>query len=629
MERSYILGLSIGDVSPSAVIVKDGEILAFAEEERFIRIKHAFDQFPSNSLQYCLNYAGINMESVEAVCLGFDMDKFTLEVPLYFLSEKYKYPQKDENSLKWETKWLTTHHPDFIVKYITENFSRLGYDYIPPIKWYGHHYSHAMSAFYSSPFNKSLIISMDGIGEWNTCSIFSGQKDEGIHLVREIMLPNSLGWIYRAFTVWAGFEPHGGEGKLMGLAPYGKPVDKYMALLEEIIIWDENCDFKINPEYIYAWERTKSKSYTDKLVNRLGQSRKPDEPIEQYHKDVAFAIQDRLEKTILRLLRHELKQHSYTNLCIAGGVALNCKVNGFLWRELHGEGLLEGIFPFPVSGDEGCCIGAAMAYCLSKKISMKRFQRRDVYFGPEFSNEQIKVEIERFKLRNSFMNVKQYKSLIRSLNIKNSNTDVLSEILLNSEKRTVIDELVTKKLNDIHYVENIEESVALFLSKNKVVAWFQGRMEGGPRALGNRSILASPIDEKNRDIVNDKVKFRENWRPFCPSVLEEHCDEYFEDITSSNFMIIAFKTKKEVISKIPAVVHVDDTARVQSLKYEDNLLYYKLINKFKEITGIPIVLNTSLNIKGEPICCTPEDALNLFFATDVDALAMGNYLLEK
>jgi carbamoyltransferase len=630
MKDHYYIGLNIGHVNPSACLVHNGELKAHVEEERFTREKQARHAFPINAIEYCLGHCSINLSDVEVILLGYDMEKFTLEVPLHYLREWHSFPGKDENAINWETKNITNKHPKNITNYVVENLRNRGFNKIPPIRWNEHHYCHAQAAFYSSGYERSLITVIDGVGETECFTVWEGEKSSGLKKIAKLELPESLGWIFRAFTVWAGFEAYEGEGKLMGLAPFVEDRNQFKRLMEDVIQWDDTNPliFRVNPHYMYVGARNHSVSFTDLLVEKFGPPRQRDEEILNRHKNVAFAIQQRLEMTLERVITAYLKKTKHRNLCLAGGVALNCKANGFIWTKLNKTKLLDKMFVYPLATDDGIGIGSCMIYHQSLERDMSKFKLDNVYLGPSFENVEIGKAISDFKLRNSFKNEKQYESIIKTLGLNITTGSELKETL-NSNQRNKIDLQIERTFANIKVEGDIITKVASLLAEDKIVAWFQGRMEVGPRALGNRSILANPSSIEAKNKTNSKVKFREEWRPFCPTVLDYEAENFFVDTTECPYMIIAFDTLQNKRDIIPGVVHVDGTARLQILEKEHNLKYYSLLEEFYSLTKIPVLLNTSLNIKDEPICCTPYDALNFYFATDIDALAIGDYLLIK
>jgi len=512
----------------AACLVKDNKIIAFAEEERFIRYKHAYNVFfPTRAIKFCLQYAGITIKDVE---IGF-----TIDPKAYW---KKAYTPKKMLSAYLDKRYFSD----------TEKLVRYYFGYEPKSRYIEHHVAHAYSSFPISGFNKGISFNLDAVGQRTSSMIGSFNKTEFKELDRTI---SSLGYFYGRFTQWLGFESAADEGKVMGLASYGEP--KYD--LSKFV------NFSQKPFHTSLEPHEIEKMFGPR---RYGE-------IQQIHKDVAASVQYTLEKVLL----HLVDLYKPDNLCLAGGVALNCVANG----KLITSGKIKDIFIQPSASDAGAAIGAAIKMAMDDGHKFN-WKMDHIYYGPEFTNEQIEKSIKLCKL-------------------------------------------------EYEYHDDITGLAADLISRGKIIGWLQGRMEGGPRALGNRSILADPRNPKMKDKLNNEVKHREPWRPFCPSILNEDRAKYFDFDHESPFMILAFDVKEEKREEIPAVVHVDGTARPQTVTKEQNPVYYKLLKAFKQQTGVPVLINTSFNIKGEPIVCTPEDAIRCFFGTGIDALIMGNYLLKK
>lgn len=558
----YILGLNFGSYDPAACLLKDGEIVAMAEEERFTRIKHAFKDFPINAVKFCLKYENIILDEVESMAFGFDAEKHDSGYMKKFYDNlKYK---KDERTLEWEKDNIKFFSSENIIRLIGKNLGNR----IPEVRFIPHHLAHAYSAYFLSGFKKTDIVTMDGSGEEN-CTVLWTAENENIKKIKSFDIPHSLGWFYATFTEFLGFKAYDGEGKVMGLAPYGKPNNEIKNKLSEVIkITDDG--YSLNPYYIFYGKHTYGERYTNKLIDLFGQEpRKKDGNITEFHKNLAFGVQEVLEKIAQQFIRNE-------TLCLAGGVALNCKMNG---KILYDE-RIKDLFIQPVSSDAGVALGSALVAHKQITGTLPVKKLKHVYFGPEYSNDEIARILKVCKIKHE-------------------------------------------------YHEDIEMVTAQYLAEGKIVGWFQGRMECGPRALGGRSILADPRNPKMKDIINENVKHRENWRPFCPSILYEEKENYLIQAYGSPFMILSFKIKTEKIKEIPSVVHIDGTARPQTVEKDVNPRYWKLIKYFQEITGVPVLLNTSFNIRGEPIVCSPEDAIRCFFSTGMDILILGNYLIKK
>jgi carbamoyltransferase len=435
-----------------------------------------------------------------------------------------------------------------------------------------HHKSHASSAFYVSPFEEAAIVTVDGVGEWTTTAIHYGQGNE-IKTLMEIKFPHSLGLFYSTITSFLGFKVNNDEYKVMGLAAYGNP--EYYDKLKRIIKIREDGSFKVDQKFFsYAYEK---RMWSKKFEKEFGKPRRDGEKINERDENLASSLQKITEEVMLKIAKRAYNLTQSKNLCLAGGVALNAVANGKILEKSP----FENIFIQPASTDAGGSLG--VAFYIHHKIleNSKRYKLEDVYLGPSFSEKEIKIFLEG----------------------NNIEYEKLSDSLLNE----------------------IAEQIA----KNKIVGWFQGRMEFGPRALGNRSILANPCNKEMKDILNRKIKFREPFRPFAPTILYDSIEEYLENPYESPFMTITFKVKKEKQKDIPSAIHVDGTSRIQTLRKETNPLYYSLIKKFEEIKGVPLVINTSLNKRGEPIVCKPKEAFNDFENTQMDILVLGNFLIEK
>ncbi len=632
-KSNYLIGLNLGHVDPSVTLFKGSKVLMHLEEERFTRKKKGLNQNPVNSLKYCLDMLPNGISDITAINLGFDHDMFTLEVPALYIQEWQRYPNKNSEAGDYELKRLKDKNPRNIILRIHKILKEIGIsdDLFPKINWYNHHYCHALSAHLSSPFENSLSIVVDSNSELDTCSVWVADGCK-LNKIYSKTLPHSLGWLYRSFTLFCGFDAYEGEGMLMGLAPYGKPNKLIAEKIEKILQWKKDddgfFDFSVDPEYVYIGERDKSnKSITKKLIDTFGEAADSVETPSQYYKDIAYEIQDRLEKTLAKFVERFVKQTGIKKVSLSGGVFLNCKVNGFIWKE---SSEIEDIYIVPIASDDGIGIGANMAYGV-ENISQNRsdYSLPNVYLGNEYSDEEINNEIDNFSIRNNFGNIQQYASLIKSLDLPQSKEE-LKSLLADRNGYKLINAAVSRFLKEkIFCPEDLTVYIARCICEGKVVGWFQGRMEAGPRALGSRSILADPRRMSSLDNINRKVKFRQPWRPFCPSVLNEDSEKYFKKVTQSPYMINTFDVTEIAEKEAPAIVHVDKTARPQFLTKEANPLYYQLLYDFKKISGVPILMNTSMNIKGEPICRSPEDALNLFFATDIDVLSIGKFVFKK
>jgi carbamoyltransferase len=558
----YILGISCYYHDSAACLLHDGRIVAAAQEERFTRIKHDQD-FPKNAIRYCLHEAGIGIDDVDYV--GF-YDKPLIKFERILYTYLATFPRSFPSFIKAVPLWL---RKKMWIPHIIR--SELGYE--GEVLMIEHHMSHAASTFLVSPFEEAAIVTVDGVGEWATSTIGKGQGSE-ITLYKETRFPHSLGLLYSAFTYYLGFKVNSAEYKVMGLAPYGKP--KYYDQVLELIRFEEDGSFRMNMKY-FAYDHGLTMT-NGRFAKLFGQPvRKAESKIEQFHKDVAMSVQKVTEEIVLRMTRHAHELSGSKNLCMAGGVALNCVANGRVLR----EGPFEDIFVQPAAGDAGGAVGVA-AYLYHTVFGKPReYVWEHAYLGPSYSTEDIRKYLEASGARYT----------------------ELGE-----------DELL--------------ERTADAIRDQKVVGWFQGRMEFGPRALGNRSILADARNPANKDVVNLKIKFRESFRPFAPSVLEERASDWFELDCPSPYMLLVAQVR-ENMRTIPSVTHVDGSARIQTVDRKTNPLYYDLIKRFERQTDCPVIINTSFNVRGEPIVCTPHDAYLCFMRTHMDVLVMDRFFLVK
>lgn len=584
-----ILGISAYYHDSAACIIRNGDILAAAQEERFTRKKHDH-RFPKQAIEFCLNYAGIKSAELDLVAF---YDKPFLKFERLLETYLTFAPVGINSFIKAMPLWIKEKlwMKDLIQK-------ELGYQ--GKIIFPEHHESHAASAFYPSPFNEAAILTMDGVGEWTTSSYGIGTGNS-IELLADIKFPHSLGLLYSAFTYYTGFKVNSGEYKVMGLAPYGEP--KYKQLIyDHLIDVKDDGSFRMNMDYFnYCAGLTMTNSKFDKLFG--GKPRIPETKLTQKEMDLARSLQEVTEEIVLRMGSHVYKETGLNNLTLAGGVALNCVANGKLLR----EGPFEDIWIQPAAGDAGGALGAALIgwynYLGKSRVAdEKKDSQKGSYLGPEFTSKEIH-------------------SFIHSYN--------------HSAKRLAETELI--------------KTVSELIANEKVIGWFDGRMEFGPRALGARSIIGDARSPKMQALMNIKIKFREGFRPFAPSVLYEKVREFFEIEKESPYMLLVADVKKEkrrsmsveeeklwgiaklnvVRSEIPAITHVDYSARLQTVHKETNPRYYQLIEQFEKDTGCAVVINTSFNVRGEPIVCTPEDAYKCFMRTNMDYLVLGNYLLAK
>jgi len=591
-----ILGISAFYHDSAATLFENGKLLECIQEERLSRIKNDFS-FPKLAIKKILSDNSLKLSDIDyfvfyekpflkfnriiEICLAFapiGFKQFIKSIPVWI---------KDKLFLK--------------LKLIEElNNIEKNENLKQKIKFSEHHLSHAASAFFPSPYDEAIILTIDGVGEWTTASVNIG-KNNKIQKIKDIKYPHSLGLLYSAFTLYCGFKVNEGEYKLMGLAPYGQPRFKKL-IYDNLITVQEDGSFELNMKYFdYC---TGLNMFNEKFCNLFGKNPRKfdDKEIDIFYMDIASSIQHVLEEIILKICRSLRKQFNINNLCLAGGVSLNCVANG----KIFNENIFKNIWIQPAAGDAGGSLGAALAFWYIG-LKNERIVKSDnddnmkgSYLGPEFKNEEIKKFLD-----------------------------------INS--------------NHYEFYENEElvGKVAKLISEQNVVGWFQGKMEFGPRALGNRSILGDPRNKKMQSIINQKVKFREGFRPFAPAVLKQHCQDWFDTNSDSPYMLMVSKVKKEKLvdfdeknivgldklkiirSTVPAITHVNLTARIQTVDGKENKMFYNLINKFYELTECPILVNTSFNVKDEPIVCSPEDAFRCFLYSDLDYLILGNYLLDK
>tara|TARA_Y100001960_G_scaffold327178_1_gene412952 strand:+ start:26 stop:1864 length:1839 start_codon:yes stop_codon:yes gene_type:complete len=591
-----ILGISAFYHDSAAALVIDGNIIAAAQEERFSRKKHDAS-YPANAVNFVLKYANLKLSEVDYIVfyekpfLKFErlLETYLAFAPAGFKSFSMSMPIWLKEKL-FQKKMLFEE-----LKEQDENFNDINKIYFSE-----HHYSHAASAFFPSPFNDATVLTLDGVGEWATTTVAEGNK-ENLQILKEIHFPHSIGLLYSAFTYYTGFKVNSSEYKVMGLAPYGEPKYKNI-ILKELIDVKEDGSFRLNMNYFnYATGLTMTNSKFSKLFGQPVRNSEKDE-LTKFHMDIAASVQCVIEEIILKLTKYLSKEMKSKNLCLAGGVALNCVANGKILK----EGIYKNIWIQPAAGDAGGAIGAAIAFWYqelkNKRNNIGKDQMKGSYLGPSFKDDEIE------------------KSLL-SLNAK------------------------FKKYNENELIEKIANDLA----KGKTVGWFQGRMEFGPRALGARSILADPRNEKMQKELNLKVKYRESFRPFAPSILREDLSKWFQLECDSPYMLLVSDVKKEIQipmsehdknlfgidklnikrSSIPAVTHVDYSARIQTVNEEMNPKYNKLLKKFKQITNCPILVNTSFNIRGEPIVCDIKDAYRCFMGTNLDILVCESFILYK
>ena len=593
----YILGISAFYHDSAACLLKEGEIITAAQEERFTRKKHD-SGFPHHAILYCLKEAGVAAKDIDNVVFyekPFVKFERLLETYLAFA------PKGFTSFAKAMPVWVKDKlfQKSALIKELKSTLDESA-DWRERLLFSEHHLSHAASAYYPSPFDSAAVLTLDGVGEWTTTSLAIG-KGSDLQVVKEIHFPHSLGLLYSAFTYYTGFKVNSGEYKVMGLAPYGEP--RYADLIrEKLITVADDGSFKLDMSYFdYATGLTMTNKKFDKLFG--GPPRTSETELTQREMDLAASIQKVTEDIVLELARGIAKETGERNLCLAGGVALNCVANGILLREK----IFDNIWIQPAAGDAGGALGAALStwylhHNQERATATERDAMKGAYLGPEFTDNEIETELTACGA-------------------------------------------IFKKLSETEMIEK----VASALADEKAVGWMQGRMEFGPRALGGRSIIADPRSPVMQKQLNLKVKYRESFRPFAPSVLREDVGDWFDYDTDSPYMLLVadvqndkrrvMTEKEEALfgidklnvprSSVPAITHVDYSARIQTVHADTNPKYHAVISKFKKKTGCPLVVNTSFNVRGEPIICTPTDAFKCFMGTEMDVLAVGNYVLYK
>lgn len=569
----YILGINAAFHDTAAALVKNGKIIAAAEEERFTHIKHGkrpipFStwELPFHAIDYCLKTAGITLQDVDRIAYSFDPEGITESIYQSAFDDSADVLNAPDVYKDWDTLFLNyvrkapeqlrDGYPHHLQKRLANGGDIAG-------KWVyvNHHVAHAASAFFPSPFNEAAVLTLDGRGEQATTGYFIG-KDNSLVQIDSVDMPHSLGMLYEKITTYLGFLHSSDEYKVMALASYGRPV--YLEDFRSVIHVGDNGQYTIDDFDPEQW---------------WGTGRRKDDPFGQLHYDIAHSLQKALEETVLKLAQWLYEQTGAQNLCMAGGVALNCVMNAVI----RDQGPFQHVWVQPAAGDAGTALGAAqwLDVRLNTREEGPRYTApmEHVYWGPDYSDE----EIEQFMLWAKM----PYKRLT-----------------------------------------NVAKETAAILAEDKIIAWYQGRMEFGPRSLGARSILASPIHPDMQARLND-IKDREDFRPVAPVVLEEDAPEWFEDAGVSPFMLFVYPVKEDKADRIPAVRHTDGTARVQTVNRDQHPLYYDLINEFKALTGVPVLVNTSFNTRGEPIVCSPRDAIECFWTSPFDALIINSFILEK
>lgn len=571
-----IAGLSAFGQNPGACLLRDGKLIAFAEEERFLRIKGANLRFPAKALAYCLREAKVTLDAVDRFAVGWNAEKYRVRMPLFFTRQFFgNLGSASDGSVVRILAEIADQQPKAIIRRATLALREEGLGgRVPEFVFVDHHLAHAASAFFASGFEAASVLVVDGSGEDRSTSFYSGQgldiKDAG-----HVEFPDSLGWFYAAITSFLGFRAYEEEGFTMGLAPYGKLSAEWREKMERLVRFEANGLYRVDPRYTLLGRHSINEHFADELASLLGPARLPKDPLTQTHKDIAAAAQERLEQAAIRLVQRLVDQTGLKKLCLAGGVAMNCKMNGVIGA----SGLVDGLFVQPAAHDSGTALGAAM-WVSARSGEDPRFKMETAQWGPGFTSAEVEKAAK------------------------------------------------TAGMNFTR-PESIEEKTAAALAEGEVVAWFRGRMEVGPRALGGRSILAHPAIPGMNDRVNRDVKFRDAWRPFCPSMLEPAAVDYLKPSLETRFMTVAAEANERGRAEIPAVIHIDGSTRPQTVNPSTHPSYARALEAFAQRTGVGVVLNTSLNVKGEPIACTPMDALRCFYSSGIDAMALEDIWLSK
>jgi len=596
-----VLGLFAFGMNPGACYLRDGELVAFGEEERFTRLKGSHGMFPSGAVRFCLDRAGVELDEVDRIAFAWDASRYPYQMFASLAKQYLRYRGRAGRSKKGGDANLHAvllnllkFTPRRLNEEIRLALRALGArGEIPEIEFVPHHLCHAYSAYYLSPFREAIVLTVDGSGEEKCSQVAVGRGDE-LRVDQSIPLPHSLGWYYAAFTAYLGFQPYRNEGKLMALAGLGHgraPENPWPERLEKVLAVEDG-GYRVDPTFTRFGDHSYAERFTDALADwitgfdaklrpispaevRRNGGAGPSRCLDPDYVDLAWGVQHQLEEAAGALAERAARRSGIRNLCIAGGVGLNCKMNG----SLLARGSFDRVFAFTACNDAGASIGAAMVVARDGG-DVVRGELGGVCLGPEFSSAEIRAALEFGKLR-------------------------------------------------FEECPEIEPRVAGELAAGKLVGWFQGRMEAGPRALGGRSILADPNLPGIADRLNREVKSREPWRPFCPSVLDSAAGRFFERSEDAGFMTIALPVLEEARSAMAATTHVDGSARPQIVTRESNARYHRLLEEFEARTGTPFLVNTSFNVSGEPIVCTPTDAIRTFYASGLDVLAIGDFLLTR
>ncbi|MFE7580059.1 carbamoyltransferase [Streptomyces gardneri] len=576
-ERVY-LGISTGPVDPSVAAVRGGRVIAYAEEERFVRNKHAHGVYPMRSLRYCLKEAGVGIEEVAAVGVGWDLPAYTDGTMAKFYADLSELDEPDQATRDWQAGTLSTYNTATMEHVHQRNWRReFGDLRFPPLHPAPHHYTHAFQAAMESPFESAIVVSADGSGDQDTTVVWVKHGTE-LTALRRIRIPHSLGWFYAAFTEYLGFEAYDGEYKVMGLAAHGSPDQKLRELVGRVLMTaDDGVEYRLDPAYVHRGMHSHSGRFTDVLPELLGAPpRLPSQEISQWHMNLAFAVQEALEEAMCRLVSWAVEVTGISDVCIGGGIAHNVKMNSRVFQLDQ----VTDVFAHPLCADSGAAAGAALVACFEQTAALPQ-PLTTLALGPQ------------------------------------EGTEAIARVLANAR---------------VAYEEpaDVYAETGKALAEGLIVGWVEGRLEAGPRALGQRSILADPRTVDNRDKVNAVVKQRELWRPFAPAMLASAAGRYFDRFTDSRFMTLAFAANETLSEQAPAVVHSDGTSRVQLVHRDGTPALYRLLCEFESQTGVPVLLNTSFNVRGEPVVNSTEDALRTFWATGLDVLVLGaKFIVRK
>jgi len=582
MKNNAYLGIFGPGPNSSAALVSDNEIIAWAEEERFNRIKTSPNAYPARAIEFCVKEARKRGLEVKSIGYAWDCETYA-ELATSNLDETIaKYPSETDHISRLAQQGLNAlYNPEKVRNDLALILRKLGIELTSEnFKFYSHHLSHVASAIYTSGFDEAVVVVNDGVGEVASSSLVYVDKQGNMKELATEVLPNTLGGFYASVTEFLGFKAYVDEGKTMGLAAYGAPDPAIMAVFDEIVQTDgKSFHYTVNPRFRYSGKRTFGSRFTDLMVEKLGGPRAADvTAMTAPYPAIAYAAQKKLEEVLFAQMRFAAGLNVSKNICFAGGVHMNCKANGLLAE----SDLFENYFFQPAASDNGVCLGAAFLAKIDHSGEIPKLPSLEhLYYGPSFTDEEIEKVLKQCKL-----------PYVKS--------------------------------------ENIAKDVAQAIAHNEIVGWFQGRMEVGARALGGRSILANPLNPDARDHVNKHVKNREAWRPFCPSLKKEGFHGYFDtNIDKSPFMIVATRIHEEYLNVLPSCIHVDGTVRPQTVNKDVNPLYWSVMNEFEKITGQSIIVNTSFNVQGEPIVMRPEEAIRCFFGSGMDVLAMGSFLIRK